>query len=40
MDEVLGTHKFTMAEIASSCAVTPMTVYRNIRTGQQQPAQT
>ena len=26
--------KFTMAEIASSCAVTPMTVYRNIRTGQ------
>jgi hypothetical protein len=23
-----------MAEIASSCAVTPMTVYRNIRTGQ------
>jgi DNA invertase Pin-like site-specific DNA recombinase len=30
--------QFTMAEIASSCAVTPMTVYRNIRTGQQ-PAQ-
>jgi hypothetical protein len=31
-----------MAEIASSCAVTPMTVYRNIRTGQpaSQPAQT
>jgi DNA invertase Pin-like site-specific DNA recombinase len=27
--------QFTMAEIASSCAVTPMTVYRNIRTGQQ-----
>ena len=26
--------QFTMAEIASSCAVTPMTVYRNIRTGQ------
>ena len=30
--------QFTMAEIASSCAVTPMTVYRNIRTGQ--PAET
>ena len=27
--------QFTMTEIASSCAVTPMTVYRNIRTGQQ-----
>ena len=26
--------QFTMAEIANSCAVTPMTVYRNIRTGQ------
>lgn len=24
--------QFTMAEIASSCGVTPMTVYRNIRT--------
>ena len=23
---------FTMAEIAASCAVTPMTIYRNIRT--------
>jgi DNA invertase Pin-like site-specific DNA recombinase len=35
-----GSRQFTMAEIASSCAVTPMTVYRNIRTGQQQqPAQ-
>ena len=30
--------QFTMAEIASSRAVTPMTVYRNIHTGQQ-PAQ-
>ena len=27
--------QFTMAEIASSCSVTPMTVYRNICTGQQ-----
>jgi hypothetical protein len=27
--------QFTMAEIASSCAVTPMTVYRNICTAQQ-----
>jgi DNA invertase Pin-like site-specific DNA recombinase len=25
--------QFTMAEIATSCGVTPMTVYRNIRTG-------
>jgi hypothetical protein len=25
--------QFTMAEIAASCAVTPMTIYRNIRTG-------
>jgi len=25
--------QFTMAEIAASCGVTPMTVYRNIRTG-------
>jgi DNA invertase Pin-like site-specific DNA recombinase len=25
---------FTMAEIAASCAVTPMTIYRNIRTTQ------
>ena len=25
---------FTMAEIATSCHVTPMTIYRNIRTGQ------
>lgn len=24
--------QFTMAEIAQSCAVTPMTIYRNIRT--------
>ncbi len=24
--------QFTMAEIAASCAVTPMTIYRNIRT--------
>jgi DNA invertase Pin-like site-specific DNA recombinase len=28
--------RFTMAEIASSCAVAPMTVYRNIRTSHQQ----
>jgi len=27
-------HQFTMAEIAASCGVTPMTIYRNIRTGQ------
>lgn len=26
--------QFTMAEIADSCAVTPMTIYRNIRTGE------
>jgi len=25
--------QFTMAEIAASCAVTPMTIYRHIRTG-------
>ena len=25
--------KFTMAEIAASCRVTPMTIYRNITTG-------
>ena len=25
--------RFTMAEIAASCGVTPMTIYRNIRTG-------
>ncbi len=24
--------QFTMAEIAASCRVTPMTIYRNIRT--------
>jgi DNA invertase Pin-like site-specific DNA recombinase len=26
--------RFTMAEIAASCGLTPMTIYRNIRTGQ------
>jgi DNA invertase Pin-like site-specific DNA recombinase len=26
--------QFTMAEIAASCAVTPMTIHRNIRTGE------
>ena len=26
--------QFTMAEIAQSCDVTPMTIYRNITTGQ------
>jgi DNA invertase Pin-like site-specific DNA recombinase len=26
--------QFTMAEIAQSCGVTPMTIYRNIRTGE------
>jgi DNA invertase Pin-like site-specific DNA recombinase len=26
--------QFTMAEIAASCGVTPMTIYRHIRTGQ------
>jgi DNA invertase Pin-like site-specific DNA recombinase len=30
--------QFTMTEIAASCGVTPMTIYRNIRTGQ--PAST
>jgi len=29
--------QFTMAEIAASCAVTPMTIYRNIRTGELTP---
>jgi hypothetical protein len=29
---------FTMAEIAASCAVTPMTIYRNIRTDSVRPA--
>jgi DNA invertase Pin-like site-specific DNA recombinase len=28
---------FTMAEIAASCRVTPMTIYRNIRTGESTP---
>ncbi|MGW3603454.1 hypothetical protein [Micromonospora sp. NPDC005161] len=27
-----GSKQFTMAEIAASCGVTPMTIYRNIRT--------
>jgi DNA invertase Pin-like site-specific DNA recombinase len=27
-------HRFTIAEIAQSCAVSPMTIYRHIRTGQ------
>ncbi len=27
-------HRFTMAEIAQSCAVSPMTIYRHISTGQ------
>ena len=26
--------QFTMAEIAASCGVTPMTIYRHIRTGE------
>ncbi|HEX8628421.1 MAG TPA: recombinase family protein, partial [Catenuloplanes sp.] len=30
--------QFTMAEIAASCAVTPMTIYRNIRTAPPAPA--
>jgi DNA invertase Pin-like site-specific DNA recombinase len=29
--------RFTMAEIAQSCSVTPMTIYRNIHTQQQPP---
>ena len=29
--------KFTMAEIAQSCGVTPMTIYRNIRTTKTDP---
>jgi DNA invertase Pin-like site-specific DNA recombinase len=29
--------QFTMAEIAASCAVTPMTIYRNICTGEPTP---
>jgi len=28
---------FTMAEIAASCRVTPMTIYRNIRTDEPTP---
>jgi hypothetical protein len=28
---------FTMAEIAQSCQVTPMTIYRHIRTHHQRP---
>src|SRR5664280_2788702 len=32
--------QFTMAEIAASCAVTPMTIYRNIRTGEPTPCPT
>ncbi|MBV9161384.1 MAG: hypothetical protein JO309_06975 [Pseudonocardiales bacterium] len=31
---------FTMAEIAQSCQVTPMTIYRHIRTHQRPPAAT
>ncbi len=31
--------QFTMAEIATSCAVTPMTIYRNIRTTPPAPSQ-
>jgi len=27
-------HRFTIAEIAQSCAVSPMTIYRHIRAGQ------
>jgi len=27
-------HRFTMAEIAQSCEVSPMTIYRHISTGQ------
>jgi AcrR family transcriptional regulator len=26
--------QFTMAEMAASCRVTPMTIYRHIRTGE------
>ncbi len=32
--------QFTMAEIAASCAVTPMTIYRNIHTGEPTPRRT
>ncbi len=32
------TRQFTMAEIARSCDVTPMTIYRNIRTGNATPS--
>lgn len=32
--------QFTMAKIAASCAVTPMTIYRNIRTGGPTPSLT
>jgi hypothetical protein len=36
---VYDSRQFTMAEIAASCAVTPMTIYRNIRTdGARTPA--
>jgi len=30
---MLPTRQFTMAEIAQSCGVTPMTIYRHIITG-------
>ena len=30
--------QFTMAEIAASCGVTPMTIYRHIRTDQSSAA--
>ncbi len=33
-------HQFTMAEIAASCGVTPMTIYRNIRTDSPQRTET
>ncbi len=29
--------QFTMAEIAQSCGVTPMTIYRHITTGDDAP---
>jgi len=32
--------QFTMAEIAVSCGVTPMTIYRNIRTDSPQRTET
>jgi len=36
--KMYDSRQFTMAEIASSCTVTPMTIYRNIRTDSPKPS--